>query len=74
MEKSEEFTTFSSDFICKIERYEKNIIICFKNETRLSQHVTWVNSYLPRFATLTREIFLIHITSAEIILSHFEGI
>ena len=40
----------------------------------ISAHVTWINSYLPRFASLTREIFLIQVTSAEIILSHFEGI
>ena len=32
------------------------------------------NSYLPRFASLTWEILLIQVTSAEIVLSHFECI
>ena len=55
------------------ERCEKNIIICFQNETRLSQH-TLLGSIHIALVSLTREIFLIQVTSAEIILSHFECI
>ena len=57
------------------ESYEKNITICHQNETKIiSAHVIWINSYLPGIASLTQEIFLIQVTSAEIIPSHLEGI
>ena len=37
-------------------------------------YVTGMMSYRPHFASLTQDIFLIPVTSAEIILSHFEGV
>ena len=57
------------------ERCEKNIIICFQNETRLSQHTLLgsIHISLVSLSSLGR-YFFIQVTSAEIILSHFECI
>ena len=56
------------------ERYEKNIIKCFKNETRLSEHTLLgsIHISLISLRSLGR-YFWIQVTSAEIIPSHFEG-
>ena len=78
MKRNEEFTAFRSVFIVKGMRkilpYALKIRQDYLSTRYLDQFITWINSYLPRLATLTREIFLIQVTSAEIILSHLEGI
>ena len=57
------------------ERYEKNITICLKDETGLSQHTLLgsINISLVSLRSLGT-YFLIQVTSAEIILSHLECI
>ena len=54
--------------------WEKYHHMLSKWDKIISAHVTRINSYLPRFTSLTPEIFLIQVTGAEIILSHLECI